>query len=390
MTGNRDADSTRPWWNPFAARTPSPSSPEPGHSKGRRGLVMVIGGLKPRPPRFCPLQFCHAETGHDAIRLIHADGIRPRLEVIVAEDGLFDMPGLNILRRLAGEAPRAARVLLLDEGYLTYLPEELAELGIDDTWIMPRDGRALVNRVLARRRSLARTHAVHQRLEALTRDLEDLEQRHFHVRMARDRLARNVEMALLGDEVQRGRMLRWWQAYRAMVQFRIGLCPIRSKRMRIVDFLAPVLAREELERWPFPARIPYREHVWLDPVLVGRMGRCLFRGLLDAAEPFATVRWGRMHASPETTTIELKVEPVLECIEDVYELLEDPFARLPDGPLRELSIDLPFANEMLQAQGGSLKGTLIEPELVVEWQMPRRRPELPLPLAHPPRPLGNP
>ncbi|TVS17031.1 MAG: hypothetical protein EA417_08540 [Gammaproteobacteria bacterium] len=351
---------------------------------------MVVGGLKPRPPRACPIQFCHAETGHDAIRLIHADGIRQRLDVIVAEDGLFDMPGLNILRRLAGEAPRAARVLLLDEGYLTYLPEELAELGIDDSWIMPQDGRALVKRVLARRRSLARTHAVHQRLEALTRDLEDLEKRHFHVRMARDRLARNVETALLVDEFQRDRMLRWWQAYRAMVQFRIGLCPIRPTRMRIVEFLAPILAREELERWPFPGRLPDREHVWLDPVLVGQMGRCLFRGLLEAGEPFATVRWGRMHASPETTTIELKVEPIRECIEDVYELLEDPFARLPDGPLRDLSIDLPFANEMLQAQGGTLKGILIEPQLVVEWHMPRRRPELPHPLAHPPRPLGNP
>ncbi len=357
---------------------------------GRRSLCMVVGFLEPNPPPFAPLEFCYAPTGVEAVRKLYEKGVRERLEVVVVEEGLLDIPGLNLLRRIGAEAPSASRILLLDPGYLTSPPDELAELGLDDTWVMPKDGRTLAKRVLGQRQNLAKTRAVYQRLEALTLNLEDLEKRYFHVRSARDRIARNVHVALAGDDARREGMLRWWQGYRTIVHLRAGFCSLRPKPLPIVELLGQVLAEEAFARWPFPVRMPAGVEVWLDSVLAGPMTRSLFRGLLEAAEPFSRVRWGRMRRDQDCVIIELKVEPILECIEDIDELIEDPFARLPDGPLRELSIDLPLAHEMLQAMGGGLKGRIAYRELIVEWRLPHRRLHMAHPLAHPPGPLGQP
>lgn len=389
MTGKRDVIAQ--WLEPLLFRRGGIAlDGDAGEPKAGRGLCLVVGFLEPRPPPLSPLRFCYAQSGVEAVRLFQEKGFKERLELIIVEEGLLDMPGLNLLRRLGTEVPDAARVLLLDPGFLASPPDELAELGVDDTWIMPKDGRALAKLAIGQRLYLARTRAVHKRLDDLTCTLEDLEKRHFHVRSARDRLARNVERALtLGDE-QRRRMLRWWQGYRTIVQLRVGLCSLRRKRLRIVDFLAKVLASEDLAKWPFPTRMPADAEVWLDSVLVPPMCESLFRGMLEAGEPFARTRWGRMRREQDCLVIEMKVGPVLECVEDVDELIEDPFARLPDGPLRELSIDLPLAHEILQAMGGGLKGQIAYRELIVEWRMPRRPLPTVHPLAHPPRPLGKP
>lgn len=362
-------------------RTPG-SRPEPPG-----GLVMVVGRLKPRPRMRSPMTFCYARTGTQAIRLFYQDGIGERLEALVVEDDLIDMSGYALLKRFASEAPSAARVLLLGPGFVPYLPHDLAEMGLDDTWLPPTDGRALADLIVSNRSALARTRAVHRRMEALTADLEEIEQRYTRLRETRDHLARNVEAALRCEGMKRDRMLRWWQGYRAILQFRWGLLPIRFKRMPLLAIIERQLGRRDLERWPHPGPIPENESVWVDSRLVDLTCRYILRGVSEVGTENGWVSWGRLRADANTTSIELKVGPVRDAVIDVDVLMRDPFSRLPDRPLRDLSIDLPYAREMVEAQRGELIATLIEPNLVVEWRMPRRRPVLDNPFGF--RPIGT-
>lgn len=388
MTGISDADSSpsgyhalRGW--PFEKPTPDAGAPA-------RDLVLVVGGLRPRPRLRCPLAFLHAGNGREARRLLGEEDFCQRLDAVIVDDHLEDMSGLALISQLAIDAPHAIRVLLCHEGTLPYSPSRLAELALDDAWWPPFTGRGLVRKLLKLRPLLARTRAVHMRMDAQTAELEELEGRYYHARLARDRLARNVERALLTEEPHLDAMLWWWHGYREMLQHRVGLCSIYLEPIRIVDIIGRALQRAELQRWSFPRALPEDQYVWLDQGLVNRTTRCLLRGVLEAGDVDAKVRWGRFRASGGFTTIQLCVEPVRDVIEDVEGLLDDPFARMPDGPLCDLSIDLPLANELLQSQGGRLEAVLTPPALTVEWTMPRRRPELVHPLSMPIRPIGNP
>ncbi|MCC5886894.1 MAG: hypothetical protein JJT88_10725 [Gammaproteobacteria bacterium] len=336
------------------------------------------------------MEFVHAANGIEARRLLSKEGMCERLDAMIVDEVLEDTTGLTLISQLAIEAPHAIRVLLTYEPDFPYSPTRLAELALDDAWRPPITGRGLVSKLLKRRPLLERTRAVHRRLDAQTAELEELEGRYYHARLARDRLARNVERALLTDKPHLDAMLWWWQGYREMLQHRVGLCPIDPEPLRLVDIISKALERQELQRWSFPKALPSNQRVWLDPCLVNRMTRCLLRGVLETGGVGAKVRWGRFRASGAFTTIQLRVEPVRREIENVEALLEDPFARMPDGPLRDLSIDLPLAHELLQSQGGRLEGVLTPPVLTVEWIMPRRCPDLLHPLAQPIRPIGNP
>lgn len=390
MTGISDADSDpsenhacQGWL--FETRT---SDLEGAYSV--RDLVLVVGEIRPRPGLGCPLEFRHAASGLEALRLLRDEHLCKRLDAVIVEDQLEDMSGLALISQLAVDAPHAMRVLLCYEDTLPYSATRLAELALDDAWWPPLSGWGLVRKLRKLRPLLARTRAVHVRLDAQTAELEELEGRYYHARLARDRLARNVESALLAAEPQLDAMLWWWQGYREMLQHRVGLCPVDPEPLRIVDIVHQALQRAELQRWSFPSALPADQRVWLDRGLVNRMTRCLLRGVLEAGDVGAKVRWGRFRSSGSFTTIQLRVEPIREVIDDVEALLDDPFARMPDGPLRDLSIDLPLANELLQSQGGWLEGVLTPPALTVEWIMPRRSPELLHPLCRPIRPIGNP
>lgn len=390
MTGKSDADSEpskRQVFQGWLLEAPPSEREAPAPE---RDLVLVVGQLRPKPGPRCPMEFRHAANGDEARRLLFEDDFCERLDAVLVEDVLEDASGLTLLAELAAEAPHAVRVLLTYEDDLPYSSTSLAELGLDDAWRPPFSGRRLVSKFLKLRPMLERTRAVHRRLDAQTVELEDLEGRYYHARQARDRLARNVERALLTAEPHLDAMLWWWQGYREMLQHRVGLCPIDLQPLRLVNIIAKALQRPELARWSFPTALPADQHVWLDPGLVNRMTRCLLRGMLEAGDVEAKARWRRFRASGAFTTIQLCIEPVREVIDDVEALLEDPFARMPDGPLRDLSIDLPLANELLHTQGGRLEGVLTPPLLTVEWIMPRRCPELVHPLSHPIRPIGNP
>lgn len=367
----------------FETQTPAAATPV-------RDLVLVVGDIRPRPSRGCPLEFVHASNGLEACRLLREEEVCKRLDAVTVEDPLEDMSGLALISQLAIYAPHAIRVLLCYEGDLPYSATRLAELSLDDAWWLPRSGRSLVRKLLKYRPLLARTRAVHMRMDAQTAELEELEGRYYHARLARDRLARNVERALLTAEPHLDAMLWWWQGYREMLQHRVGLCSVDPEPIPIVDIIRQALQRAELQRWSFPKALPADQRVWLDRGLVNRTTRCLLRGVLEAGDVEAKVRWGRFRTSRSFTTIQLRVEPIRDVIEDVEALLEDPFARMPDGPLCDLSIDLPLANELLHSQGGRLEAVLTPPALTIEWIMPRRRPELVHPLSRPIRPIGNP
>lgn len=322
--------------------------------------------------------------------LLQDEGWAARLQALLVDDELPDMTGLALLAQVGPRIPHVVRVLLHDDPFLPYEPDQLAELALDDVWLHPRSGRRLAKHLVRSLPWLRRTRAVHRRLDEQACEMEALVARHYHARLARDRLAKNVENALLADEDCRFGMLWWWQGYRQMLQLRVGLFRVRTERLRLVDIVTTALQRPELERWAFPRGLPPEQKVWLDAGLVNRTTRCLLRGMLEAGDTNARVRWGRFRAQDGMTTIQLHVEPVRPEVRDLEELLEDPFARLPDGPLRDLSIDLPLANELLQAQGGRLDGVLTPPALMVEWKMARSQPTLPEPFVAPIRPIGRP
>jgi len=391
VTGTSDADSNQVQQSTtFQGWLFAPLNSGQECLTGEGDLVLVVGTTRPRSRFGCPLEFLHVATGLEARHLLFDEGFCKRLDTVIVEEELEDMSGVALISQLAIDAPHAMRVLISYGDEFPCTPERLAELAVDDVWRPPRSGRQLVRKLLKLRPWLARTRAVHRRLDAQTAELEELEGRYYHARLARDRLARNVENALLTEQPHLDEMLWWWQGYREMLQHRVGLCPIDPEPLRLVDIIGKALERRELQRWRFPKALPANQRVWLDPGLVNRMTRCLLRGVLEAGDREAKVRWGRFRASGSFTTIQLCVEPIREVIDDVEALLEDPFARMPDGPLRDLSIDLPLANELLHTQGGRLDGVLTPPALTVEWIMPRRCPELVHPLCFPIRPIGNP
>lgn len=390
MTGTSDAASNRSENHAFQGWLFETPTPDAEGAALVRDLVLVVGEIRPKPGFGCPLDFRHVANGVEARRLLCDEDFCKRLDAVIVEDQLKDMNGLALISQLAIDAPHAIRVLLCYEDNLPYSAARLAELALDDAWWPPLSGRGLVRKLLKLRPLLARTRAVHVRMDAQTAELEELEGRYYHARLARDRLARNVEKALLTAEPHLDAMLWWWQGYREMIQHRVGLCSVDPEPLRIVDIIHQALQRAELQRWSFPKALPAGQRVWLDRGLVNRMTRCLLRGVLEAGDVEAKVRWGRFRASGSYTSIQLRVEPIRDVIEDVEALLDDPFARMPDGPLCDLSIDLPLANELLQSQGGRLEAVLTPPALTIEWIMPRRCPELVHPLSRPIRPIGNP
>jgi len=345
----------------------------------RGGLVLVVGELVPDPPPACRVAFVHAHSSQEALQLIVLGSVRDRLEVVVVQDDLIDMSGLGLLERIGILLPHVARVLMLEPGRLPYLPRELAQMGLDDSWPAPRDGRELVRRLLLRRAALARTRAVYEELQLCCTTLDSLERRYAGLRVTRDRLVGNVESALAARGRKREFMMRWWQGYRAWLQLRSGICPVHLQPVPLGDFFGRLLPRQELRHWHLPARLPDREVVYLDPALMQRTGLCLLRGVAELGRPNARVGWGRLRATPQRLMLELTIDPVRPEIDDVEALLEDPYERLPDASLRGLSIDLPLAQALLRIQSASLAAVMTRPQMTLQLTLWRTPPDQPPP-----------
>ena len=345
----------------------------------RGGLALVVGELVPDPLPACRMAFVHAHTAQEALLLLSRGSVRSRVEMLVVQDDLVDAAGLGVLERLGVLVPNAARVLMLAPDRLPYLPRELAQMGLDDSWPTPRDGRELVRRLLWRRAALARTRAVHEELQLSFATLDSLERRYYGLRVARDRLVGNVEAALTAGGRERELMERWWRGYQAWLQLRSGICPVHLQPVALGDFLGRLLSRQDLGGWCLPARLPDREVVYLDPALMQRTGRCLLRGVAELGRPNARLGWGRLRATTQRLTLELTIDPVRPEVDDVEALLDDPFERLPDAALNFLSIDLPLAHELLRSQNAALRAVLTRPQMTLELTLWRKPPDEPPP-----------
>lgn len=310
-----------------------------------------------------PLRLHGALDGIDALRILSEPAICARIGVVVADAELPDMSGLGLLRRAAALQPLAARVLLVDESDSLPAADALPGLGLADAWEHPQSLPTLLQRLLHERPALVRVHHLHRRLEAADGALERLESRFRSVRAAHDQLAASVR-AVVGeahDGPNHRQLARWWRDYGDWLELREGRYPMHRVALPLEQLLANGLdeltacaAGPFCDAWiASRPRVPPHCRVQMDPVLARQTLVRLLLGLSELASRSASLGWELAGTARQRLRLELRVSALRRDAPDP-QLFEDPFARLPDGALAFLSMDLVMAGALCRAQGGEL------------------------------------
>lgn len=345
--------------------------------------VLVVGALSREIPDQAPfaggLPLHGSPDGISAMRVLSDPTISVRIGVVIADAQLPDMTGLGLLRRAASIGPQAARVLLVDPADAMPAADALPGLGLADAWPQPHSLQMLLQRLLQERPALVRVHHLHRRLEAAADALERLESRFRSIRAAHDQLAASVR-AVVGEDRNgpaHRHLERWWRDYGDWLELREGRWPVHCVALPLDELFGAAL--DELATrgaGPFGdawlgsrPRIPPAARVHMDPVLARQTLVRLLLGLTEIAARSASVGWALEAAPRQRLRFELRVSALRTGI-PAPELLEDPFARLPEGALAALSMDLVMAVALCRAQGGELRFQGRAEGLAVELALP--------------------
>jgi hypothetical protein len=252
--------------------------------------------------------------------------------------------------------------------------------------VAPTVTRELLHTVDLERSNLGRMRALHRRLEETRAALGRLETRYRNTRSARDRLAASVRAVLAEDGTGPARRVleHWWRDYRACLELGESDCPLHFRRTPLdtliddaVTRLGPL--RPDLASWTEARPGALGGSVAVDPTLALRMLAVLLGGLAEIAAPDASLRWtasaqaGADDAS-SGCALSLRVAPVVAMASEHLNLFMDPFARLPDGCLAGLSMDLVVADALARVQGIELRLRMRRETLCADLLLPLHEP----------------
>lgn len=322
------------------------------------GGILVVGALAAAEPPVGPSSsHFPAVDGITALRLLQHSGLASAIGIVVCDAELPDMTGTGLLGRVSALLPHCARVLLVEPDDALPSQEQLLALGVDDAWTTPPDLAALLARVERERPALAHIRALHRRLDETRRALDRLEARYRTTRSARDRLAASVRDVLAEDipGPARQRLERWWRDYRTCVELRESRCPVHRRPASLGVLVDDALARmppprADLADWRRGPPAPLRGQVNVDPSLMSRTLIRLFGGLAEIGAPGAGLQLATVPAPRGRRRLRVFVDRIEPSLQGGSADLIDPFARLPDGALHRLSLDLVVAAALCEVQ----------------------------------------
>ncbi|HSG89828.1 MAG TPA: hypothetical protein VLA56_11500 [Pseudomonadales bacterium] len=345
-----------------------------------RASALVVGRLAGEAVSDGP-DYLTAADGIAALRLLSSTSVCATVDVVAVDAELADMTGLGLLQRASVLLPHASRVLLVEDVDAVPRVEDLSTLGIEDAWVAPARVSELLRRIDLERGNLRRMRALNRRLEETRAALQRLETRYRDTRSARDRLAASVRTVLAEDVTGPARKVleHWWRDYRACVELKESDCPVHRRRTGVDELIDDALARlgplrPDLGAWAAPRGSALGGSVVVDPTLVLRMLVRLLGGVAELAAADASLRWtANLQAAaalPRQRRLSLRVAPIVAPVAERVDALTDSFARLPDGCLAGLSMDLVVADALARVQGIELRFRLRGAALCVDLCLP--------------------